>query len=153
MCDQELRKSCMEKCGRLLGSRDYSVQRLRMKLEAAGFPEEVISDAVEKLQKAGYLDDLRYAQNYIRFHLEDKSLRRIEQDLLDRGIDREWIGKAFALEGEEQDLREAQRRQILRLLEKRGFRSDEADFSQRQKQMNFLHRKGYPTDLIREAMG
>lgn len=145
-------KACMAKCGRLLGSRDYTEYRLREKLSAAGFSEQTIGAAFEKLRKAGYLDDSRYARSFVRCHLEDRSVKRIEQDLLDRGIDRKIIEEALEALGEEQDLREVQRGQIRRLLEKRGYDPGCAGFAARQKQMAFLAGKGYPADLIREAM-
>lgn len=149
---QELRSSCMQRCGSLLGSRDYPVKRLRTKLEEAEFPSSVIEECIEKLSQAHYLDDRRYAQNYVRVHLPDRSRRRIRQDLAGRGIAEEYIEEAFAAVGEETDLQETQLIQIRRLLQKRHFEPSSASFEDRQKAMAFLHRKGYETDLIRRAM-
>ena len=82
---QSLRSACMQRCGTLLGSRDYPVHRLRTKLQEAGYPTSIIEDCIEKLQKAHYLDDARYAQTYLRSHLADRSLLRIRHDLMERG--------------------------------------------------------------------
>ena len=49
--------------------------------------------------------------------------------------------------------KDAQRQQVMRLLEKRGFDPCEAGYEERQKTMAFLHRKGYPADLIRRMTG
>ena len=74
---QSLYKACMQRCGILLGSRDYSEQRMREKLRDAGYPGSVVDNAVEKLRKAGYLDDRRFAQSYVRSHMRDRSRLRI----------------------------------------------------------------------------
>ena len=144
--------SCMQRCGTLLGSRDYSVHRLREKLQDAGFPPLVVEDCIAKLKEARYLDDGRYAQTYVRSYIHSRSCMRIRRDLLERGISEEEIDRAFAVIGEEADPEKAQLDQIRRLLQKRGFDPDQADYAMRQKTMAFLHRKGYETDLIRRAM-
>ena len=150
---QSLQSACMQRCGTLLGTRDYSVQRLRKKLSEAGYPPRVIDDAIHKLKEAGYLDDSRYAQNYVRYHLQDRSRLRIMRDLAERGISDEDAEAAFEAVGEEEDTDSLQRQQIKRLLEKRGYHSDTATYQERQKIMGFLHRKGYPADLIRQMTG
>ena len=147
-----LRSSCMQRCGSLLGSRDYPEKRLRAKLEEAGYPPVIIEECIGKLTTAHYLDDRRYARNYVRSHLNDRSRRRITRDLMGRGIAEDVIEEAFAAVGEDTDPEEAQFRQIRYLLEKRGFDPDTADFKEKQKTMAFLHRKGYETDLIRQAV-
>lgn len=146
---KSLRAACMQRCGTLLGSRDYSEQRLREKLSDAGYPESLVEEAIGKLQQAGYLDDFRYACSYVRSHLQDRSRLRIMRDLADRGISQKDIENAFAEVGEEEDFEEAQREQVVRLLRKRGFDPDRASYEEKQKTMAFLHRKGYSTDLIR----
>ena len=110
-----------------------------------------MEDAVDKLHRAGYLDDRRYARSYVRSHLQDRSRLRITRDLTERGISGTDIEEAFAEVGREEDIEEAQKEQVLRLLRKRGFDPDRATYEERQKTMAFLHRKGYPADLIRRA--
>lgn len=150
---ESLRTACMRKCGRLLGSRDYSVKRLREKLCDAGFPAAVIDEAVEKLERAGYLNDIRFAQSYVRSHMRDRSRLRIMRDLAGKGISETVIEDALAAVGEEENIEDAQREQVIRLLKKRGFDNESADYKERQKTMAFLRRKGYPTELIRRLTG
>lgn len=149
---QSLRSSCMQRCGTLLGSRDYSERRMKEKLQEAGYPASIIEEAVGKLKKAGYLDDRRLAQSYVRGHLRDRSRLRIMRDLAGKGISETVIEEALAAVGEEENLDRAQYDQIMRLLKKRGFDPAQASFEDRQKTMAFLHRKGYPTDLIRQCV-
>jgi SOS response regulatory protein OraA/RecX len=63
------------------------------------------------------------------------------------------IEEAFAAVGEEENVDDAQKEQVLRLLRKRGFDPGAASYEERQKTMAFLHRKGYPADLIRRLTG
>ena len=149
---KDLRSSCMQRCGTLLGSRDYPEKRLRSKLEDAGYPPLVIEECIGKLKAARYLDDRRYARNYVRSHLCDRSRRRIMQDLVTRGIAEEYVEEALASAAEETDPDQAQMAQIRRLLQKRGYDPAAADYKEKQKTMAFLHRKGYEADLIRRAL-
>ena len=48
------------------------------------------------VESYGYLDDLRYARDYIEYHIDSRSRNRIEQDLLRKGIDSTLIAEAFA---------------------------------------------------------
>lgn len=149
---QSLRASCMQRCGTLLGSRDYPAARLRKKLQEAGFPSVIIEECIGKLKKAHYLDDRRYAQSYVRSHLQDRSSLRIRVDLKERGVPEELIDEAFEELEREMDPRQAQLDQIRRLLYKRGYEPGSDDYTQKQKTMAFLHRKGYEPELIRRAM-
>jgi SOS response regulatory protein OraA/RecX len=92
---EELRSMALRKCGELLKSQDYTEQRLRMKLQTAGFPEDTIDTAVEAMKEAHYIDDRRYAENYVKYHLKDRSRRRIKQDLQERGVAEEIIQESF----------------------------------------------------------
>ena len=148
---RELRPLCMQKCGALLGGRDYTVQRLREKLLQAGFPASVTEECLHKLREAGYLNDGRYAENYVRTHICDRSRLRIRMDLSARGVGEEEIREAFRKISLEVDLEEEQKAQIRRLLRKRGYDPSSATFEERQKVMGFLHRKGFRQDLIRQA--
>ena len=137
---QSLYKACMQRCGILLGSRDYSEQRMREKLRDAGYPGSVVDNAVEKLRKAGYLDDRRFAQSYVRSHMRDRSRLRIMRDLAEKGISEPVIEEAFAAVGEEENVDDAQKEQVLGLLRKRGFDPGAASYEERQKTMAFLHK-------------
>ena len=146
------RASCMRKCGFLLENRDYSVRRLEEKLRAAEYPESVIREAVEKLQEAGYLDDGRYALEFVRSHFRDRSRLRIRKDLLDRGIGEALIDRAFVELGEEEDLEAAQIAQVRHILRRRGVDAAAASYEERNRTMAFLFRKGFSGETVRASM-
>ena len=144
-----VRKECLRKCGSLLGARDYSRQRLLDKLTEAGFPSSAAESALEELEKAGYVNDERYAADFIRAHLGDRSRRRIEADLRQRGIPDRAVRAAF--EELDTDPAREEEAQIRKWLEKKGRPDRDPDFRVRQKALAALARKGYGMDAVRRA--
>lgn len=149
-----LRLAAVRKCGELLKLQDYTEKRLRERLLHAGIPGDAADAAIQEMKDAHYLDDDRFAQTYIRYHLRDRSQERIRQDLRIRGVGEETAESAFAAvlrdEGEN-ELREREKAQIRMLLTKRNF-DPASDWNEQQKQKAYLFRKGYPMELIREVM-
>lgn len=148
---RRLEEDCMRRCGALLSSRDYSRQRLLDKLAGAGFPGEVARRALQKLEEAGYVDDARYADTFIRSHIKDRSARRIREDLLRRGIPEPAVREAFERFREEKSPEEEELGQIRTWLERKGRPDRSPDFRVRQKAMAALGRKGYAPETIRRA--
>ena len=135
----------------LLKGRAYTVKQLRDKLKTGGYPEKVIEEALEYVGSFRYTDDLRYAADFIRSHEGSRSRRRIEQDLLGRGIDRAVMEQAWSAwedEGGSQD----EEGMVSVLLEKKGFDREGADQKERQRMYCFLVRKGFSPELARRAV-
>lgn len=135
----------------LLKNREYTTVQLRGKLEQGLYPQEVIEDALDYVASFHYTDDMRYALQYITCHENNRSRRRIEQDLQGKGIARETIQAAWNTwesNGGEQD----EDGMIRRLLEKRGYSPDTADYTERQRQAAFLMRKGFSGESIRRVL-
>ena len=68
----------LDRAVRALARRDLSAESLRAKLARAGVSEEAQNDALETLERAGYVDDARFAR------------ARAEQ-LVTRGYGDDWI--------------------------------------------------------------
>ena len=148
---QQRERECLRKSGVLLSQRDYTCARLRDKLLAAGFEEEIVEMTLESLREAHYLDDERYARNFIQAHREDRSRLRIRMDLESRGVQPEIV--AGVLEEESGQLgQEAEVRQIRKLMAKRRFDPLTATWEERGKMQAFLYRKGYSASSVRAAM-
>ena len=148
---EQRRKECLRKSGVLLSSRDYTCSRLREKLMAAGFEEDVVASTIESLKEAHYLDDERYARSFIQAHWEDRSRARIRLDLESRGVPPEIASRVLSEETQERGT-EAEIRQILKLMKKRRYDPQTADWDDRNKMQAFLYRKGYSAASIRTAM-
>jgi len=135
----------------LLKGREYTTKQLYRKLQEGYYPEAVISQALDYVAGFCYTDDLRYAETYISDHENSRSRRRIEQDLLNRGIDREILRQAW-LRWEEKGGVQDEMALINRLLEKRGYDFGKADDRERQKMYGFLMRKGFSGDKVCRAL-
>lgn len=135
----------------LLKSREYTTAQLRTKLKSGYYPDSVIEQALDYVASYHYTDDLRYAVSYITYYENMRSRRRIEQDLAAKGIGKELITEAWR-EWEEQGGIQDEQSMIAKLLEKRHYDPENADYKERQKQMGFLMRKGFSQDAIRRAL-
>ena len=145
------KKECRKKCGALLARRDYTCARLREKLLSGGYEEEIADWALEKLKEAHYLDDERYARNFIQAHWEDRSKLRIRTDLEERGVPSDILSEVLREESEERG-EEAEIRQIRKLMEKRRFDPENAEWEEKRKMQAYLYRKGYTSSSVRAAM-
>lgn len=135
----------------LLQKRDYTAAGLREKLREGAYPEACIEEALAYAASYGYVDDARYAEDFIRCQLEKKSRIRIEQDLINKGISKELIGEMFeklAAEGTQQD----EERMIRALLQKKNFDQRMATRQEKQRMYAFLYRRGFHTEAISRAL-
>ena len=121
------------------------------KLLGSGFEEETADEVIGSLKEAQYIDDSRYARNFIEAHSGDRSRLRIRKDLEDRGVSSEIISEAMVEEFEENG-DSAEIRQIRKLMEKRKFDPGSADWNEKQKMQAYLYRKGYAASAVRAAM-
>ena len=134
----------------LLKSREYTEYQLREKLRQGIYPEAVIDEAIEYLKSYHYIDDRRYVKDYITYYSESRSRGRIEQDLLRKGICRNLIRTVC-----EEDLEDKLPDEILlmkKLLEKKNYRAESADYLERRKLKAFLYRKGFSLDNIEKIL-
>lgn len=149
-----LRSSALRKCGKLLQGMDYSRKGLHDKLVRSGYPAEIADEAVDKMVTAGYVNDRRFAENYLKYHSTDRSLTRIRQDLYQKGVAKELIGEvllSWVAENPE-EAAGAEEGQIRRLMEKRGYDPDTADYEDTCRMVAYLMQKGYSMSAIREVM-
>ena len=127
----------------ILERSDRTEQELRAKLERSYKPEAV-EDAVAYVKKYHYLDDMRYAVNYLNSRGRVKSRRQVEQELLyKKGISKEILEEA-RLEAEPQDERE----QIRRWMEKKQIQPETASQEELRKFYLFLMRRGFRSEDI-----
>ena len=148
---EQLRKEILHESGILLGGRDYTEKRLTEKLLERDYPEDLVQEAVQSLKEARYLDDRRFAEQYLSAHLSDRSIARIRQDLAQRGVDNKLIDEAVSACSVE-EIQEEELAQIRQLLKKRHYDPESADYAEQQKTAAFLYRRGFDAGLIRKAM-
>lgn len=135
----------------LLKGREYTEYQLREKLRQGLYPDAVINDAVEYVKSYHYVDDRRYAKDYIVYYSESRSRGRIEQDLLRKGISKELIRAVYEEDLGEEELPD----EILLMekwLEKKNYSKENADYREKQKMGAFLYRKGFSLDNIEKIL-
>lgn len=129
-------------CEWWLGQSDKSEQFLRDKLAGKGYPEDIIDRILDKLREYGYVDDVRYAHQYVRNRQEydRRGTNAIKFELMRKGISREIIDEA--LEEEKDD--DVQREAALSLARSKARSSRNVDKQKRvQRIVGALARRGY----------
>jgi regulatory protein len=81
-----------------LARRAYSVYEMRTYLERRAENKDVVKDVLDRLKQLDYLDDARYARQFVRLHTELRKQGpfRIARDLRARGVPDRFIEAALA---------------------------------------------------------
>lgn len=96
MTDDDERRRALDRSIRALARRDHSAATLRAKLDRAGISPTAQTDAVETLERIGYVDDERFAHDRAA-QLAERGYGNewIRADLEAQGVDRELVGPAL----------------------------------------------------------
>ncbi|MCR4263742.1 MAG: recombination regulator RecX [Candidatus Roizmanbacteria bacterium] len=127
---------------RLLSRRPQSEKELRSKLQQYGYKKKLedlqnnINTIVERVQKEGYIDDMKFAEWYVsqRQEFRPRSKRRLAVELSQKGISEEITEKVLKEYDEEKVLK--------KLLEKK-----KKDYA-RKELIKYLLGQGFGYDLI-----
>ena len=134
----------------LLEDMDRTEAGLREKLIKGLYPEDAAEEAVRYVKSFGYLDDSRYAENFVRSRKDRKSRREIQAALLRKGISADRIEAALeACYSEEEN---GEEETVRKLLEKKKFSPEDPDEAQIRKIYAYLARKGFRYDTIRQVI-
>ncbi len=131
----------------LLEKMDRSQRQLTDKLKDNGYPEEVVEQAIAYVKSYHYIDDKRLAESYVRFYQESRSRRRITQDLLKKGIDKDIIEEAL-----EQEFQQSEEDMIQALLVKKKYDKMNATRKEQEKMYRFLMQRGFKSSDISHAL-
>lgn len=145
--EEILKKRVKERALYLLKSMDRTEDEIRTKLKKGYYNTELIDYAVDFLKEYGYIDDQRYAENYIRTYTGKKSRKNIQQTLYLKGISKETVEEAFEIFQEEIE-EEGEKEMIYKLLKKRRYQFEGADGKEKNREMGFLLRKGFEMEDV-----
>ena len=145
--EEVLPKRAKLRCMNLLQSRDYTRKQLEDKLLQGEYPQECIEAAIAYVESYGYLDDLRYAKDFIEYHIDSRSRGRMEMDLMRKGIGRDLIRQAFE-ELDELGVEQDEAAMIRELLSKKQYCAEKATSQEQQRLYGFLYRRGFHADAI-----
>ena len=146
--DEVLTKRAKLRAMHLLEAFDRTESGLRGKLKDNGYPEAAIERAIDYVKSFGYINDERYARNFIEYRKETKSRREIYALLLKKGIDKDIMDVAFeeAYDGYEDGAA------IRRLIEKKHVDVTSASREELSKLYAYLGRKGFSYEDIRKVV-
>ena len=148
---QVLPKRAKLRAMNLLKNRQYTERQLMDKLLLGGYDQETAQKAVDYVKAYRYVDDSRYACDYISCHMGSHSLKEIEQKLLQKGVDRQLIRSAME-ELEENGFVPDEEEMIRKLLEKKRYSAEHASEKDKQRIYSYLYRKGFSIDTARRVM-
>ena len=148
---QILPSRCIKRAMNLLQKKNFAEGELRRKLIEGGYPEEIADKAIEYVRSYGYIDDVRYASDYIRYHSSSgRGMNRIRMELRAKGISDDDIEKARS-EVEDLGLLGDTTEAICKLLEKKHY-SPDMERQDRDKIAAFVMRRGFSAEDIFKAM-
>jgi len=138
--------SIREHAIRLLARRDHSYTELARKLANYGGTPEEIEETLSRMVELGLLDDRRFAEAWIRSKARRHGGARLRHDLAQRGVSRELIEEAMAVEATDSELDRA--REIWRS----RYGSPPIDRREWARQARFLQSRGFSTGTIRALL-
>ncbi len=103
--------------------------------------------AVDYVRQLGYVDDGRFAYSYISSQGQGKGRRRIEQELMEKGVSRQLVETAWKRWEEEAGARDEEHL-IRELLAKRGYDPETAGEKEKSRVCAFLMRRGFSPHQI-----
>jgi regulatory protein len=134
-----------------LARRDHCAPELAARLERRGFGAALIEQALEALRERGYLDDERYAREFVRVHVgRGQGPLRIRYELVGLGLSTALAESALQQHAEEQGSWGTLAR---RVRQRRFGEQWPAERSERARQARFLQSRGFSPDHIRTALG
>lgn len=135
----------------LLKTKSYTEKQLRDKLRQGEYAEDMITQAVDYVKSYGYINDRQYAEDFISYHMEHRSKKRMEQDLYRKGIDKKIIEESMREKLQERD-EGAEEDMARELLRKKNYSPNTATSKEKQRLSAFLYRKGFQMETIRNVL-
>jgi regulatory protein len=136
-------KQAKKRAMAILQRLDKTEEEMRSKLKQAGYEEAAIDGAVEYVKSYHYIDDERYAHDYINYKKKVKSIRQISVELGRKGISKELINQVL----EEENCNDQVA--LVRAIRKKTQDIDSLSKEEKQKLAASLYRKGFRQDDIR----
>lgn len=137
----------------ILKHMDRTEKELYTKLKAAYYTDEIIESAMKYLKDYNYIDDERYALNYIRTRKNITSKLVIQYKLSQKGINKDISEKIMDMEYDsaEEDS-DPEIIAINKAIRKKCKDTDSLTWEEKQKLMASLYRKGFDMGKINQCL-
>lgn len=130
----------------LLNYCDRTEFQLRQKLEEGAFPPQAIEEAIQYVYSFHYLDDRRYAENYVFSKRNEKSLFEIREELKCRGVEADLIDDVLS----QSDFDETET--VSALFQKKYGHKDLSDPALYEKALRYFAGKRFPYDAAKNGI-
>jgi len=143
LLSQDTREWAYQQAMLFLSYRARSEKEIRQNLHKHEMPEEVIDETIERLRKAGLVNDNQFAEAWVenRSTFRPRSRRALSMELRQKGLDDETVHAAISGVDEDALAYKAAQKRLGRL---KGLEWN--DF--RKKLSEFLARRGFPYSVI-----
>lgn len=149
-----LYKRGLSRCLYLIKDRDYTAKALMDKLLKADYPHDIADKIMSRLRLEGFINDCRYAKNYVQSYMDSKSRKQITYALLSKGISAELIREAFEESVSAYDMEGLQLEHVKKLIQRKLAALDlnePVSYETRMKIFAYVGRKGYEYAVIKKA--
>ena len=150
--EEVLSKRAKKRCLNLLEKKNYTEYKLREKLREGLYPAEIEDEAIAYVKSFHYIDDYRYACDYIFYHKDTEAKKKIEEKLRLKGIEQDILYQAFSDSYEEEEEIQIELTQAHKLLQKKHYDRENTDWKEKQKIQAYLLRKGIRNSVIKSVM-
>lgn len=130
-----------------LKDRDRTEYEIRKKLKEGFYPQQVVDQIINFLTEYHFLDDLDLGRRYIETYGNQRSRKRLEFDLLKKGLKQEQIRMLL------EDCEVCEDRQIRAFLQKKGYMPESTTPKDKAKLVAALARKGFSFDAVYRNLG
>lgn len=150
----------------LLERMDRTEQELKNKLADRDFSSDIIEEAIAYAKQFHYVDDLRFANNFIHQKSSTKSKKQICYSLYQKGVSKDMVDQAYEdfmqshqelanqslEEGQDETKANPELEAILKIIRRKGKPVEEYTREELQKLTASLYRKGFSSENIRAAL-
>ena len=147
-------KKAKQSALRLLAFRSQSIAEMQQKLTRQGYEQRTVAQVINEMRNTGYLNDDRFAQEFVRYQLIRKPTGRflLHAKLKEHGINDDIADRSLA-----QALPEDREKELALQLaheKKKELRIQLAKLSALQKQKigQYLSSRGFASDLVWETI-
>ena len=144
-----LLKRAKVKALHLLEGMARSEANLKQKLKQGYYPDTIIQQAVDYVKSFGYLDDSKYARDFVESKMAKKSRREMYGLLLTKGIEKDVIEPVLEEYYQEEGVEEET---IRRIIKKRRVELDTITPPELQKLYRYLAGKGFSYGAISRVL-
>lgn len=141
-----LKKRCRERALYILERAEKTEKDLRDRLKKGDYPDDIIGLTLDFMKQYDYINDYRYARDYVSLKKTKSGTRKIKYELIRKGISQDIIERVF-------DETESDTEGVIRnILMNRKFDFDTSDRKQIDKQIRYLAGRGFSYEDINNVI-